>query len=573
MAQLLFKNTPPTTLAGPITSTATTLQVASGAGASFPSPGAGQEFTIFLTDAATRTLKEVMIASAVTGDVFTVTRGQDGTSAQVWNAGDFVVHGPVALWFAAFQQTSGVGSSGIFQGQDTSITANAVTVPTTSPAITSPATGNIFFVTKSAQGNTGATTCAIGSGGALPVIYKDGSPLNPGDWPDGAEALLYFSGSVYQFLACQENPAVRTFSAVDSGTADALVATPVPPVPALTTNVALSIIKGSSPNATTTPSINVSGLGAKTITRFDGSAVAAGDLPAAALLPLQYDGTVFRLKWPITPRQISQKLSGNLTIYVRSDGNDSNNGLTNSAGGAFLTIQGAWNAIFGLYDPAGFTITIQLGIIGTYAGAIFSGYNGAVILSGISGSESSCIINCPGSTANVINCQMQSVNIQHCTLSYTYNSTATTEATVICGGGGLLLIGPAVTYTCANNRANLWENYSAGAGSTIIFVNGSTTTVAGAGLRNNFATTFAGALIEAGSSTVTTYFASSGTIAYTAFASADLLSSQSWGEGNFAGFTATGARYASNRNSVIGLNGVTLPGSTAGTTANGGIAI
>jgi hypothetical protein len=573
MAQLLFKNTPPTTLAGPITSTATTLQVASGAGASFPSPGAGQEFTIFLTDAATRTLKEVMIVSAVTGDVFTVTRGQDGTSAQVWNAGDFVVHGPVALWFGAFQQTNSAESSGIYEGQDTSITGNAVTVPTTSPAITSPATGNIFFVTKSAQGNTGATTCAIGSGGALPVIYKDGSPLNPGDWPDGAEALLYFSGSVYQFLACQANPAVQTFYAVDSGTADAMVATPVPPVPALTTNVSLLAIKGASPNATTTPTINVSGLGPKTITRLDGSALLAGDLPASALLPLHYDGTVFRLKWPITPKQVVTKLSGNLTIYVRTDGNDSNNGLTNSAGGAFATIQGAWNAIFGLYDPAGFTITIQLGITGTYAGAAFSGYNGSVILSGISGSESSCIIDCPGSTANVISCSMQTLTIQHCVLSYTYNSTATTESTVDCSGGGEVIIGPAVTYSCANNRANLWENYASGAGSTITFANGSTTTVEGAGSRNNFAATLAGGLIQAGNAPVTTYFVSSGTIVYTQFANADLLSSQDWAEANFASFTATGSRYAANRNSVIGLSGVTLPGSTAGTTANGGIAI
>lgn len=58
-------------------------------------------------------------------------------------------------------------------------------------------------------------------------------------------------------------------------------------------------------------------------------------------------------------------LTGNLTIYVRKDGSDSNDGLTDTAGGAKLTIQAAINLAEDEYDFNGFTVTIQVRT-GTY---------------------------------------------------------------------------------------------------------------------------------------------------------------------------------------------------------------
>ena len=91
---------------------------------------------------------------------------------------------------------------------------------------------------------------------------------------------------------------------------------------------------------------------------------------------------------------VREVLTGNRTYYVRSDGSDSNTGLVDSAGGAFLTIQKGINVASGL-DLAGFTITIQVAD-GTYTGSIsvdkpFIGGN--VFLIGNTTTPANCIIS------------------------------------------------------------------------------------------------------------------------------------------------------------------------------------
>lgn len=72
-------------LASNINSSVTTLSLASSAGSLFPSLGAGEWCPVVVVDGSGN--REIMRCTARSGDVLTVVRGQEGTSARSFNAG------------------------------------------------------------------------------------------------------------------------------------------------------------------------------------------------------------------------------------------------------------------------------------------------------------------------------------------------------------------------------------------------------------------------------------------------------------------------------------------------------
>lgn len=94
--------------------------------------------------------------------------------------------------------------------------------------------------------------------------------------------------------------------------------------------------------------------------------------------------------------QIREKLTAARTYYVRTDGSDSNTGLANNAGGAFLTIQKAVDTVSDSLDLSGYDVVIQVAD-GTYtAGATASGPwvgEGNVYILGNTTTPANCIIN------------------------------------------------------------------------------------------------------------------------------------------------------------------------------------
>jgi hypothetical protein len=102
----LMANNASSTLAAPISNSATTVSLAVGTGALFPNPSAGQQFPLTFNDAATGLLTEIVYCTSRTGDTLTIVRAQEGTTAQAWLAGDLAANLITEGLLAAYQQSA-----------------------------------------------------------------------------------------------------------------------------------------------------------------------------------------------------------------------------------------------------------------------------------------------------------------------------------------------------------------------------------------------------------------------------------------------------------------------------------
>ena len=98
-------------------------------------------------------------------------------------------------------------------------------------------------------------------------------------------------------VAAQQISSGELLYIADSGAADAYVMTLAPAITAYTEGMKVHC-EITNANATTTPTLNVNGLGAKTIKREGGGALLVGDLPATWRADFEYDGTDMILKNP-----------------------------------------------------------------------------------------------------------------------------------------------------------------------------------------------------------------------------------------------------------------------------------
>jgi hypothetical protein len=140
MGYPLFTNNAATGLVYPITSSATTLYVNGGSGFLFPSPTGGNYFMITLINALTGNM-EIVKCTARSGDVFTVVRAQEGTTAQAFAVGDAVQLRITAGSLSTFANPTVVNSV----AADTGISVSS-------------STGNVTI------GNTGVVAVNAGSG-------------------------------------------------------------------------------------------------------------------------------------------------------------------------------------------------------------------------------------------------------------------------------------------------------------------------------------------------------------------------------------------------------------------------
>jgi hypothetical protein len=119
---VLFTNNAASTLAASITSSATSLAVASGQGALFPTITGSNYFLVTLIGVSGSPL-EIVKVTARSGDTFTIVRAQEGTTASAFTGGDSV---QLRITAAVMQQAAnnGAQANGVIYENSTEVTSN-----------------------------------------------------------------------------------------------------------------------------------------------------------------------------------------------------------------------------------------------------------------------------------------------------------------------------------------------------------------------------------------------------------------------------------------------------------------
>lgn len=251
-------------------------------------------------------------------------------------------------------------------------------------------------------------------------------------------------------------------------------------------------------------------------------------------------------------------LTANRTYYVRTDGSDSNDGLANTSGGAFLTIQKAVDVAQSI-DINGYTVTIQVGngtytgatvIAGQLAGQSNTGASSSFIIQGDTSTPSNVVVNVTGIafrarfSARVL---IRGFRVQSTSINFLVAESSMVFLNNIEFAGG----------TEAMNVD--YGAYVSGAGGSLAVIANYTTFISLSG----------GANINLFGATLTLTGTPAWSVAFIYQVSPSFAQLSSM---TFSG-SATGVRYNINGNGVTQTNGggaSYLPGGTAGSTSTGG---
>ena len=459
------------------------------------------------------------------------------------------------------------------------------------PALTAYRAGQVVAIQKNASVATNATatpTVNLNGLGAVTIVKASGMPLYAGDLPQGGLFFAVYDGQYFRHigltlstagLLTQAGQAVVFTAAGTNAYTGTLTPAPV----ALSPRMEVLGFFGTPNTSAAAPTLLLNGIGsALPILKQGGGVPSAGDVSGVVPLVLNTAGTAWLINGLATSDVLAliqantlTLLRQNLTVYVRPDGSDTNNGLTDTAAGAFKTPQGAYNALTKAYILSGFSITIQLsktyapGSITSYPGLFASnvGVNGAITLVGDAANSGNYKLTPVSAGDGSMTCCLSAIPTLTATgVTADLSSLASGSGTGFrAAGGGILAIGT-VGIFCPVSNAGI-SPVGGDIGSQII--QAGTITFSGGGTVGNVFNLggsygpVAASTIAISNFTFTNFFLING-----GKANLQLLT--------FSGSGNTGSRYSVIENGVLDPSSLALssiPGSTIGSTASGGQAI
>lgn len=251
-----------------------------------------------------------------------------------------------------------------------------------------------------------------------------------------------------------------------------------------------------------------------------------------------------------------EKLTADRTYYVRTDGSDSNDGLTNTSGGAFLTIQKPIDVFCKTIDCAGYAANIQVGD-GTYTvGGAMGQLVGQTKLTFTGNVSTPANVVVSTTSANAFQNYIGGMTLELKSLKV---QTTTSGSGIVADAGGSITYDNLVFGACANyhrlaqrgGRIAVNGNYSITGGAQAHEVSGNY------GVQQTY------------SRTITITGTPNFSIAYAYMNTTGTIEDV----GNTFSGSATGKRYSISLNSVLNTGGGGanyLPGNTAGDTPTTG---